>query len=97
MYPYATVAFDPSVLASAEGLITSSLENIDTSGVAIEQVVVPGGAAAAILDAAEEAELVIVGSRGLGAVKRLILGSVATQVAHHAPCPVAVIPTPRPD
>lgn len=37
------------------------------------------------------ADLVIVGSRGLGAGQRLILGSVSDRVVHHAPCPVLVL------
>ncbi|HEY6751005.1 MAG TPA: universal stress protein [Rubrobacteraceae bacterium] len=45
-----------------------------------------------ILDLAEEIEagLILMGSRGLGPVKRLLLGSVAEGVVHHAPCPVLV-------
>ncbi|QYJ15461.1 hypothetical protein Rxycam_01284 [Rubrobacter xylanophilus DSM 9941] len=49
--------------------------------------------AAAILDAVgEEAALVAVGSRGLGAVRRAALGSVSTKVLRAAPCPVLVCP-----
>ncbi|KUI25485.1 universal stress protein [Mycobacterium sp. GA-2829] len=44
-----------------------------------------------LVDAAKEADMVVVGSRGLGAVKRLLLGSVSTGVLHHARCPVAVV------
>jgi nucleotide-binding universal stress UspA family protein len=45
-----------------------------------------------ILDLAEEIEagLILMGSRGLGPVKRLLLGSVAEGVVHHAPSPVLV-------
>ena len=35
---------------------------------------------------------IIMGYRGLGAVKRAILGSVATHVLHEAPCPVTIVP-----
>jgi nucleotide-binding universal stress UspA family protein len=40
-------------------------------------------------------DLLVMGSRGLSAAKRLLLGSVSTAMVHHAPCPVLVVrPTP---
>lgn len=36
-------------------------------------------------------DLIIMGSRGLGAFKEFVLGSVSSYVLHHAPCPVMVI------
>jgi len=47
--------------------------------------------ARALLQAADGAALLAVGSHGRGAVTRAILGSVSHAVLHHAPCPVAVI------
>lgn len=46
-----------------------------------------------ILKAGEEldADLVVIGSRGLGAVGRALLGSVSDSVVRHAPCPVLVV------
>ena len=44
------------------------------------------------LQAAEDAEMLVVSSRGVGGFKRLRVGSVATQLTHHAHCPVVVIP-----
>ena len=48
--------------------------------------------AEALLQAAADADMLVVGSRGAGGFKRLLLGSVSTQVTHHAHCPVVVIP-----
>ncbi len=45
-----------------------------------------------ILTAAQGADMIVVGSRGAGGFKKLLLGSVGLQVTHHARCPVVVIP-----
>jgi nucleotide-binding universal stress UspA family protein len=45
-----------------------------------------------LLSAADGAEMLVVGSRGAGGFTRLLMGSVSSQVAHHASCPVVVIP-----
>jgi nucleotide-binding universal stress UspA family protein len=58
--------------------------------------VVPGGAAAALLRAAEGADLLVVGSRGHGTVGSMLLGSVSLSCALHAPCPVTVVHAVRP-
>lgn len=58
----------------------------------VERILVCGGAASAVLDAAPGADLVVLGSRGLGGFKGLLLGSVTHHVAHHVRCPLVVIP-----
>ena len=45
-----------------------------------------------LVKAADGAEMVVMGSRGAGGFARLVLGSVATQVSHHANCPVLIVP-----
>mgnify|MGYP001766251754 CR=1 FL=1 len=59
----------------------------------VEQVTRTGDAGPAICRLAEEvgADVVIVGSRGRGAIKRALLGSVSTHVTANAPCPVVVV------
>ncbi|XP_075512445.1 uncharacterized protein LOC142547960 [Primulina tabacum] len=49
-----------------------------------------------ICEAAEEmhADLIVVGSRGLGKIKRAFLGSVSDYVVHHAKCPVLIVKPP---
>ena len=64
-------------------------------GVEVERLVVCDLPVRALLDAAGGADLLVVGSRGLGGFKGLLLGSVGSQVAHHAPCPVVIVPGPE--
>ena len=45
-----------------------------------------------MLEAAREADHLILGRRGTGGFNRLTLGSVSSQVAHHAECPVTIVP-----
>ena len=61
-------------------------------GLKTGRAVVRGRAADAILDAARDGEvdLIVTGSRGRGPVRSMLLGSVAAEVAAHAPCPVLV-------
>ncbi|SEF82431.1 Nucleotide-binding universal stress protein, UspA family [Saccharopolyspora kobensis] len=59
--------------------------------VAARRVVAHGQAARALLDHAEHAQLVVVGSRGRGGLSGLLLGSTSQQLVHHAPCSVLVV------
>ncbi len=52
-----------------------------------------GSPRSALLEAAAGAQLLVIGSRGRGGLDDMSLGSVAHAVLHHAPCPVAVVPT----
>ena len=53
---------------------------------------VSGLPAEAILDAAKDADLIVLGSRGAGGFSRLLMGSVSSQVTHHAHVPVLIVP-----
>jgi nucleotide-binding universal stress UspA family protein len=65
---------------------------------AVEPAVGRGPAAAALLRAADEgARMVVVGSRGLGGFKGLLLGSVSRQLCEHARCPVTVVRRAEPE
>lgn len=59
--------------------------------VEIEISVREGGAARVLLEAAEGADLLVVGSRGHGGFMGLLLGSVSASVAEHASCPVLIV------
>ncbi|MGI5157401.1 universal stress protein [Microbispora sp. CA-102843] len=63
--------------------------------VAAEMRAVCAHPVAALVEAGEKADLLVVGSRGRGAVGAAVLGSVSRSVLHHAHCPVAVVRPPR--
>ena len=65
------------------------------AGVDVETLAREGDPADAILDVAEEknADLVVVGNRGMTGAKRFLLGSVPNKISHHAPCSVMIIRT----
>lgn len=70
--------------------------------VEVRTLVLHSNVVAALIDASREASMIVVGSRGTGALGRLLLGSVSAGVLHHAHCPVVVAhvgdgPRPGPD
>ena len=61
----------------------------------ITVTVATGDAAEELVRAAHDADLLVVGSRGSGGFAKLLMGSVSSQVTHHATCPVVVVPGTR--
>lgn len=53
---------------------------------------ISGNAAEELISRSPDTDLLVVGSRGAGGFARLVLGSVSSQVLHHARCPVVVVP-----
>jgi nucleotide-binding universal stress UspA family protein len=92
---WAPVPIDRSAYArNAQDILDKSLEAAGAaeSGVEVTTVVRQGQAADAICEEARGAELLVVGSRGYGGFRGLLLGSVSQQCAHFAPCPVLIVP-----
>jgi nucleotide-binding universal stress UspA family protein len=82
--------------AASEKILDEAVAAIDDpNGLEIEREIAPEIPAQALLRASEDADLVVVGSRGAGGFRGLLLGSVAQQVAHHANCPVVIVPHPH--
>ena len=42
----------------------------------------------------EDADLIVVGARGLTGLKRFLLGSVSSKLAHHSPCSLMIVREP---
>lgn len=77
------------VIEQAREALTNSLGESKPPQVHTELVfsnVVP-----TLIDASQQAWLMVVGSQGMGALGRLLLGSISTALLHHARCPVAII------
>jgi nucleotide-binding universal stress UspA family protein len=60
-------------------------------GIQAETIEAQGDPGAVIVEAAKDADLVIVGTRGLNPVQRILLGSVSSKVVHRANCDVLVV------
>jgi nucleotide-binding universal stress UspA family protein len=77
------------------GVLDQAGEDIAKQGVEIDTHAREGDPADAILDVAEEqqADLIVVGNKGMTGAKRFLLGSVPNKVSHHAPCSVMIIRT----
>ena len=67
----------------------------DAAGIELEAIVREGHPAKVLLDEAANADLLMVGSRGLGGFAELLLGSVSHECAQHATCPVVIVHRPQ--
>ncbi len=63
-------------------------------GVDHEEIVVEGQAGKVLLENAADAELMVVGRRGHGSFREMLLGSISRQVVVHAKCPLVIVPSP---
>lgn len=78
----------------AERLLSDTVARSDAegAGLEVEREVVSGPAVPALVERSKDADLLVLGSRGRGGLRELLLGSVSHQCAQHAHCPVVIIP-----
>ena len=84
-----------SAREDVETTLREASASLEETGVSVETYAREGDPADAILDVAEEknADLIVVGNKGMTGAKRFLLGSVPNKVSHHAPCSVMIIRT----
>lgn len=86
---------DALFVREVEAILDRTVGRADLDEVEFDARVVRGSAAAVLLDAAGDVDLLVVGSRGRGGFAGLVLGSVSQQCPQHAPCPIVIVPAPR--
>ena len=89
-----TPDFNEALERDARQFVEREVEEIREAaeGVEIEGRALEGPAATVLAEAARGADLLVLGTRGHGGFAGLLLGSVSQQVAHHAPCPLVLVP-----
>jgi nucleotide-binding universal stress UspA family protein len=77
--------------ADTRRMLEATVKEVLGSDDGAHLIAVEGRPAPVLLQAAEDAELLVVGSRGRGAFAGMVLGSVSEHCLHHASCPVVVV------
>ncbi len=98
---YAGAAFVPTPDLSeeadhhADDVIARAIELIGPDpGIPVEAKSIHGHPATVLVEEARGATLLVVGTRGRGGLKSIVLGSVSQAIAHHCAVPVAIVPAP---
>jgi nucleotide-binding universal stress UspA family protein len=96
IHSYPENSFDPELArAAVQQFVDKVAHEIGATVPEVTVSVVTGDATEELVKASQDADMLVVGSRGSGGFARLLMGSVSSQVTHHAACPVVVIPAPR--
>ena len=84
--------FERSMRAAAERQASEGLAK--HPDLVAELVIKEGNPAQVLLDESAGADMLVLGSRGLGGFRGLLLGSIGQQCVHHSRCPVVIVPPP---
>ena len=92
--PPTPAALSEALITGQQRILAEVEKNIDFTNVDHTTVEELGDPTSAILALCERegADLLIVGRRGAGVVERMVIGSVADRLAHHARCPLLIVP-----
>ncbi len=95
--PVDDAEIDAKARAAVDELIDNALAEMDDKPADVLRTVLPGGAGTTLVEVAEGADLLVVGSHGRTRFLRAALGSVAMACVNHASCPVVVVRIPQAD
>jgi nucleotide-binding universal stress UspA family protein len=86
---------DSAIANEVESTLRDLEEKLSADGVRAQTHGAAGEPADALIEVAEQtkADLIVVGNRGMGGVKRFVLGSVPNKISHHSPCSVLIVHT----
>jgi nucleotide-binding universal stress UspA family protein len=95
-YGWSPTMYDGDTIATiTEKVLTETVADVagqQNKPVEIETRVVQGHPAQVLIEAADGAQLLVLGTRGHGTFAGMLLGSVSQHCVQHAPCPVVVVP-----
>jgi nucleotide-binding universal stress UspA family protein len=96
VHTYPENSFDPGLARMAvQEFVDKVAGEIGERPPEVTVTVTTGDAAEELVRASHDADMLVLGSRGSGGFTRLLMGSVSSQVTHHASCPVVIIPGTR--
>lgn len=99
--PITNYELSSDLYLSVEGVLSKNSKDIleevkdilEKDGINAQYISIAGDSGSIIIERAEklEASMILMGSRGLGAIKSVLMGSVSNYVLHHSKCPVMII------
>lgn len=92
--PLDPLDLETEVRRMQSAVVDEVLEELGATEVEVKRVILRGRAPDTLIKVAQGADMLVVGSRGRGGFRGLLLGSVSQQIAHHGDCPVVIV---RPD
>jgi nucleotide-binding universal stress UspA family protein len=82
----------PQVEKEAEQVLDEALADLPADAQArLERVLVPGNPAKVLIEASNDGAMLVIGSRGRGGFRGMLLGSVSHHCVQHSRCPVVVV------